>query len=126
MTLLLTFTENTIIISRLFDIGFNCLFVSTTILKAQEDNEDIFARLADDMQVKELHAIVNSDTRSVGLRPFSVQGASESMNLTERTDFDKSKYQNVFNFKERNTHPFNINYDFDIFLEHGDEPLSIL
>lgn len=82
--------------------------------------------MADDMQVKELHAIINSDTRSLALRPFSVQGAFESMNLTERTDFDKSKYQNVFNFRERNTHPFNINYDFDIFLEHGDEPLSIV
>ena len=49
VTLLLTFTEKTIIITRLFDLEVNCLFVSTTILKAQEDNEDVFARLADDM-----------------------------------------------------------------------------
>lgn len=82
--------------------------------------------MADDMQVKELHAIINSDTRSIGLKPFSVQGAFESMNLTERTDFDKSKYQKVYSFKERNTHPFNIAYDFDIFMEHTDEPLSLL
>ena len=72
LTLLLTFTEKTIIISRLFDVGVNCIFVSTTILKAQPDNPDIFARLASDMQVKELHAIVHSDTRSVGVQPFSV------------------------------------------------------
>lgn len=88
MTLLLTFTEKTIIISRLFDLGVNCLFVSTTILKAQPDNEDVFARLADDMQVKELHAIIDSDTRSLAIQPFSVQGAFETFNFSERADFD--------------------------------------
>lgn len=34
LTLLLTFTEKTIIITRLLDLQFNCFFISTTILKA--------------------------------------------------------------------------------------------
>jgi hypothetical protein len=30
------------------------------------------------------------------------------------------------NLKEVNTHPFNIDLDFDIFFEHGDEALTLL
>ena len=126
LTLLLTFTEKTIIISRLFDLGVNCLFISTTIMKAQPDNPDVFARLADDMQVKELHAVINSDTRSLGVQPFSVQGAFETFNFSDKVDFDKEKYSRVFNLYERNTHPFNIEYNFDVFVEKGDEPLSLV
>jgi len=82
--------------------------------------------MADDMQVKELHAIIDSDTRSLAIQPFSVQGAFETFNFSERADVDKSKYKRVFNFKERNTHPFNIDYDFDVFIANEDEPLSLV
>ena len=125
LTLILTFSKNTIIISRLYDIGVNCIFISTTIIKAQEDNEDVFARISDDMTVKELHAIVHSDTKSLSLQPFSVKGSYENMNLTEKKDFDHSKYQRVLNFKETNVHPFNTLFDFDIFMDKNDEALSI-
>jgi len=69
--------------------------------------------------------LVYSDTKSLSLQPFSVQGSTELMNVTEKTDFDHSKYDRVMNFKERNSHPFDITYDFDIFMGKNDEALSI-
>lgn len=101
------------------------MFVSTTILKAQEDNDDVFARLADDMQVKELHALTEYNTRSLSLESFSVKGAFETFALTENSSVDPNKYQRVYNLQETNTHPFNIKYNFDIFVANEDEALSL-
>ena len=40
--------------------------------------------------------------------------------------YDQNKYERVLNNMENNKHPHNFNIDFDIFIEHGDEPLTLL
>ena len=82
--------------------------------------------MADDMTIKEPMGIVYSDTKSVGIQPWNLSSAYETIQLTDKSDFDKSKYQRVMNMKEENTHPFNIDLDFDIFFEKDDEALTLL
>jgi hypothetical protein len=82
--------------------------------------------MADDMTIKEPAGIVYNDIFSVGMAPWNLSSAYENIDFTEVKDFDKSKYQRVMNLHEHNTHPFDLDLNFDIFIEHGDEPLTIL
>jgi hypothetical protein len=82
--------------------------------------------MADDMTIKEPMGIVYSDTRSVGIQPWNLSSAYENIIFSDRTDFDKSKYQRVMNLKESNSHPFDLDFDFDVYFEHGDEALTLL
>lgn len=82
--------------------------------------------MADDMTIKEPMGIVYSDTRSVGVQPWNLTSAYEKIEFVDKDNFDKSKYQRVMNLKESNTHPFDLDIDFDIFFEYGDEALTLL
>jgi hypothetical protein len=125
LTLITTFSEKKISIYRLFDIGINQIVVATHILKAQPGN-DALQSMADDMSIKEPMGLVYSDVKSVGIQPWSLSSAYETINFTDKADFDKTKYSRVMNMRESNSHPFNIDLDFDIFFEHTDEPLVLL
>jgi len=97
------------------------------MIKGQEGPDvDPLASMASDMCVKEPAAIVYSDTRSLGAEPFSVTGSYMQWNLTEEKTFDTSKYQRVFRNQEINTHPFNFNMDFNIYIGKDDEALSLV
>ena len=126
LTLIVDFSKKKVSIYRLFDFGLNCVAVTTHILKANEEADDALQAMADDMTTKEPHGIVFSDTKSVGVQPFNVSSQHENIKFTDREDFDNQKYKRVMNMKEVNTHPFNFDIDFDIFMEHDDEALTLL
>jgi hypothetical protein len=120
------FSKKKLSIYRLFDFGLNCVAVTTHILKANAEADDALQAMADDMTTKEPHGIVFSDTKSVGVQPFNVSSQHENIKFTDSEDFDTQKYKRVMNMKEVNTHPFNFDIDFDIFMEHDDEALTLL
>jgi hypothetical protein len=49
-----------------------------------------------------------------------------NLNLTEKNDFDTSKFKRVLHLHEVNRHPHNFELDYDIFFAHSDQPLSLL
>ena len=125
LTLITTFSEKKISVYRLFDIGINQILVATHILKAQ-GGDDALQAMADDMTIKEPAGHVFNDPKSVGIQPFRLESSYENINFTDREDFDRSKYSRVMNMRESNSHPFNLDLDFDIYFEHGDEALTLL
>jgi hypothetical protein len=87
---------------------------------------DTLDAMADDMTTKEPAGIVYSDVEAVSIQPFNVTSDYMSLFFTEKADYDKSKYQKVFNLHESNIHPFNFDMNYDIFIEEGEEPLTLL
>ena len=107
LTLIITFSKKKISIIRLFDIGVNTLMVATHILKGGNNfNEnDPFSTITDDLTTKEIAAIIYSDRNAVGLREFNVSSSYETLIVSEKKDFDKNKYEKVYNLYEKCVHP---------------------
>lgn len=82
--------------------------------------------MADDMTIKEFAGIIDSNTTSVGIQAWNLTSDHENIVFKEKYDIDNDKYQKVYSLKEVNTHPFNLDLDFDIFIEKGDEALTVL
>jgi hypothetical protein len=126
-TLIITFSPKKISIQRLFDFGINCIALTIHMLKGSEEpGVDPLLALADDMTTKEPMGIVNSDVESVSVQPFNVTSYYMNLFLTEKEDFDKSKYDRVLNLHEKNVHPHNFELNFDIFFSHEDQALTML
>ena len=119
-----TFSEKKISIYRLFDFEINTIAVTTHILKAKK-NDDPLQSMADDMTTKEPMGIVYSDVSSIGIQPFNVTSDYETIILSEK-DSSSEAGPRVLNLYEKNTHPFNFEFDLDIFIEKEDEPLTLL
>lgn len=81
--------------------------------------------MAEDFTIKEPHAIVHTDRSRVSMEGFNLTSSNYEYSLSPKEDFDRSKYAQVFNFREKGSHPFQMEYDFDIFIEHGDEALTL-
>jgi hypothetical protein len=62
----------------------------------------------------------------VGFAPWSLSSDYENINFTEKLDYDNNKYYKVMNMHEHNTHPFDLDLNFDVFVEHTDEALTLL
>lgn len=99
------------------------------MLKAKAGSDvDPLESMADDLTTKEPMGIVYSDTSSLTIQPFNVTSDYMQWNLTEyeASTYDQTKYERVLKNYENNKHPHNFNIDFDIFIEHADEPLTLL
>ena len=96
------------------------------IFKAKEIEGDALGSMAEDMTTKEPMGIVYSDTQSIGIQPFNLTSDHENLSLTDVTASVGSEYERVLNLQETNNHPFNFNFDIDIYIEKGDEPLTLL
>lgn len=112
-TLITTFSDKKISIYRLFDFEINTVAVTTHILKAKK-NDDPLQSMADDMTTKEPMGIVYSDVSSVGIQPFNVTSDYETIILSEKKNDGNER---VLNLYEKNTHPFNFEFDLDIFIQ---------
>lgn len=62
----------------------------------------------------------------VGIPIVNVSSNMVQMSLNDRHNFDRTKYSRVLNFIDVNDDPNYFNYDFDIFIEHGDEPITLM
>jgi hypothetical protein len=82
--------------------------------------------MADDMTIKEPAGIVYNDVQSVGFQPWNLTSAYENIHFIEKDGYDTSKYEKVMNLHEHNTHPFDLDLNFDIYVEHADEALTLL
>ena len=96
------------------------------MLKAGINKFDALESMADDMTTKEPAGIVYNNVSSLSVEPFNVTSSYMSLQFTEKEDFDREKYQQVFNLHESNTHPFNFDMNYDIFIEKDEEPLTLL
>lgn len=97
------------------------------MIKADEEKEaGSLESMADDQTTKELAGIVNSDVSSVSLQPLNVSSYYMTLNLTERSHFDSSKYSKVLNLHEVNKHPHNFDMNYDIYFGKDDQPVTLM
>ena len=82
--------------------------------------------MADDMTIKEPAGIVYNDVESIGFQSWNLTSAYENIQFVEKDGYDTSKYYKVMNLHEHNTHPFDLDLNFDIYFEHTDEALTLL
>ena len=113
---------------RIFDFGLNCLMISVHILKAGVvfNENDPFSDMAVDLTLKELAGLPELNTSTVGIAEWSMKGDYASASMKETKNPNPMKYSRVLNFKEYCNHPFTYNFDYDIFIEHDDEPLTLM
>ena len=74
------------------------------------------------MTTKEPMGIVYSDVSSVGIQPFNLTSDYETIVLSEV----EGKESRMLNLYEKNTHPFNFEFNIDFYLPETDEPLTLL
>ena len=93
---------------------------------SEEPGVDPLLALADDMTTKEPMGIVYSDVESVSIQPYNVTSYYMNLFLTEKEDFDKSKFDRVLNLHEKNIHPHDFELNYDIFISHEDQPVTLM
>lgn len=82
--------------------------------------------MGSDLTVKEIAAIIHSDNKAIGFKEFNVTSDYETLIVKEKNDFDDSIYDKVFNVYEKNIHPHSFEFNYDIYIEKTDEPLTLM
>ena len=82
--------------------------------------------MADDQTTKEPAGIVYSNVSALSLQPFNVSSFYMNMDVTNKQQFDSSKYERVMNVHEVNRHPHNYELDFDIYFGKEDQAVTLL
>lgn len=113
---------------RIIDYGLNCILLSTHILKAGVvfNEADVFSGHADDLTVRELAGVATHDSKAVGLDGFSLKSSQIQTSFEETKNPDEAKYDKVMNMKEQSKHPHKFKFDYNVYVERDDEPLTVI
>ena len=113
---------------RIIDYGLNCILITTHILKAGVvfNEADVFSGHADDLTMRELAGLSELDTKKAGINRYSLKSEQIQTTFEETTNPDPSKYTKVMRMFEKAQHPFTFTFDYNVFVEKNDEPITVM